>query len=394
MRAALPYNPTILRWARERSGLPIEEAARRVNTSVDRVEDWEDPAASRRPTVKQARRLAALYGRPFLEFFAKEVPDVPSVKLVPDFRFHRIPPSPLEIATLGGVQQWAEEQRLNALDLMEMLGEEPPEFPKSLHASVDDDVEEIARRAREAIGFPIEDQLGLTAAQRRQLPDMLRAMFTKSGILVLKHNGLQKARARGLCLFAEPLPVIVYGNESPGAQAFTLAHEFAHVILQRSAISDSPRFGRTANEGKKVEGWCNRFAAAFLAPAEGLAGFLKIPQQPLDQLDDQTLSSLADRFAISRHAMLLRLVDLNYVTRDFYWRIKRPQFIEEEDDYTPPFMRSPYYGSRFKNSRGELYTGLVLEAWESGLISAHNAAEYMGIKNLQHLDDIRRHFGR
>ena len=92
--------------------------------------------------------------------------------------------------------------------------------------------------------------------------------------------------------------------------------------------------------------------------------------------------------------MLIRLVDLNYVTRDFYWRIKRPQFIQEEENYEPPFMRSPYYGSRYKNSRGDFYTGLVIEAWENGLISGHNAAEYMGIKNLQHLDDIRRHFGR
>lgn len=394
MNAAPPYNPTILRWARERSGFPIEEAARRVNTSVDRVADWENPDASRRPTVKQARRLAALYGRPFLEFFAKEVPEVPGVKLAPDFRFHRVPPSALEIAALESVQLWAEEQRLNALDLMEMLGEEPPEFPSQLYASLDDDVETAAAKVRGAISFPIQDQLGLKVAQRRTLPDILRALFTNCGVLVLKQSGLQKARARGLCLFAQPLPVIVYGKEAFGAQAFTLAHEFAHVLLQRSAISASPRFGRTANEGKKVEGWCNRFAAAFLAPVEGLAQFLEVRERPLDRFDDDVLSDLADRFAISRHAMLIRLVDLGYVSRDFYWRTKRPQFMREEEEYEPPIMRPTYYGSRYKNSRGDFYTGLVLEAWESGLISGHNAAEFMGIKNLRHLDDIRRNFGR
>ena len=242
MSAALPYNPEVLRWARKRSGFPIEEAARRVNTSVERVADWEDPAATRRPTVKQARRLAAIYGRPFLEFFAKEVPKVPSVELAPDFRFHRVPPSPLEIAALEGVQQWAEEQRLNALDLMEMLGDEPPKFPGELHSSLEESVEGIASKAREAISFPIQSQLSLKVAQRRNLPDILRALFTNCGILILKQSGLRKARARGLCLFAQPLPVIVYSNEAPGAQAFTLVHEFAHIILQRSAISASPDF--------------------------------------------------------------------------------------------------------------------------------------------------------
>lgn len=394
MSVALPYNPTVLRWARERSGFPIEEAARRVNTSVDRVADWEDPDANRKPTVKQARRLAALYGRPFLEFFAKEVPEVASVELVPDFRFHRIPPSDMELAALRGVQQWAEEQRLNALDLMEMLGEHPPEFPGHLYANLDDDIEEIALRVRQTISFPIQDQLQLKAAQRRTLPDILRAHFTGCGILVLKRSGLQKARARGMCLFVQPLPVIIYGNEAPGAQAFTLCHEFAHILLQCSAISADPRFGRTKNKGKKVEGWCNRFAAAFLAPVEGLEQFLELTERPLDYFDDDALSDLADRFGVSRHAMLVRLVDVGYVSREFYWHTKRPQFMREEEEYKPPIMRSQYYGSRCKNRLGDFYTGLVIEAWEGGLISAHNAAEFMGIKNLQHLDDIRRNFGR
>lgn len=394
MAAVLPYNPRVFRWARERSGLPIEEAARRINTNVERVADWESPDAKRRPTVKQARRLAAVYGRPFLEFFAKEVPGIPKVDLVPDFRFHHTPPNQIEIAALEGVQQWAEEQRLNALDLIEMLGEKPPEFPRQLYASLDDGVEESANNAREALGFPIKAQFQLKAAERRQLPDMLRAVFTSCGVLVLKQSGIQRARTRGICLFADPLPVIVYGNEAPGAQAFTLVHEFAHVILQRSAISAGPRFGRAGNEGKKVEGWCNRFAASFLVPAESLTQFLRKPDRPLDQFDDQALSDLAARYAISRHAMLIRLINLGYVNREFYWHTKRPQFLKEEQEYKASFMRSPYYGSRYKNSRGAFYTGLVLEAWESGLISGHNAAEFMGIKNLQHLDDIRRNFGR
>jgi hypothetical protein len=40
-----------------------------------------------------------------------------------------------------------------------------------------------------------------------------------------------------------------------------------------------------------------------------------------------------------------------------------------------------------------MYTGLVLEAWSSGIITNHNAAEFMGIKNIAHLEEIRSRFG-
>jgi len=390
MSDVLPFNPSVLHWARTRSGHRVEDAARRINTSTERLVEWEDPEGKKRPTVKQARKLAEIYGRPFLEFFSKDIPEVPEVTLAPDFRFHRIPPSDTETKSLEQLHRWAEEQRLNALDLLDLLGDDPPRLPEELYATIDDDVEEVAHRVRDVAEFTIDDQILLKAAERRILPDMLRTVFTRLGVLVLRHNGLHKVRTRGICLYAEPLPIMIYGKEAPGAQAFTLAHEFAHVLIQKSAMSGPVRFGQAVTEGKRVEGWCNRFAAAFLIPKETVSDYFKKPRSPLDSLDDIFLSDLAEKFAVSRHAMLIRLVTLGYVERAFYWRVKRPQFINEEENYEAPPARPRYYGSRYQNSLGSFYTGLVLEAWQTGLISGHNAAEFMGIKNLRHLDDIRR----
>lgn len=388
----LPYNPDVLLWARERLGLSVESAARKIQVRADRIADWE--AGNRKPTVRQARKLAKTYGRPFLEFFANERPNVPDVQLIPDFRLHRVPPSQFDILALEQVQRWAEEMRLNALDLYDLIQESPHSFPDSLFCRVTDDAEQKAELARTVMGFPLTDQLSMLSNEERLLPSILRKHFEKMGMLVLRQNEMAKSRARGICLYAEPLPVIVFGKEQPTAQAFTLLHEFGHVMLKASGISGAPRFGGSnPTPMKKIEGWCNRFAAAFLVPSSALAEQFAKPEAPLSSIDDHKLRKLARHFSISRHAMLIRLVHLGYVESSYYWSNKREVFIQEEEGYEGG-GQSKYYGTRYLNSAGSLYTGLVLEAWESGRITNHNAAEFMGITtSLSHLNDIRDNFG-
>lgn len=384
-----PFNGAVLRWARERASLSLDEAARKIAKAPDDIEAWEEE--SRVPTVRQARLLADAYGRPFLEFFLDEPPKLPEPTLIPDLRMHR-DASPVERRELLAIQTWAEEQRLNALDLYETLGESPPNVPEGLVATTNKPAEAFASIAREAIDFPIELQLALTSSQKDTLPRLLRRRFEASGILVLKDNSLAKHRARGMCVAHFPLPIIVFGGEAASAQAFTLAHELGHVALRQSAISGAPWPQHIASSARAVEDWCDRFAAAFLIPAKSLAAFREKPSTPASRIDDLELRTLARTFGVSPHATLLRLVNLGYVNADFYWNVKREHFLEEERDYRPPPARSEYYGSRYRNSCGDLYTSLVLEAWSTGLITNHNAGEFMGIKNLAHLDDIRDRF--
>ena len=88
---------------------------------------------------------------------------------------------------------------------------------------------------------------------------------------------------------------------------------------------------------------------------------------------------------------MIRLDHLGYVSSSFYWEIMRPKFLREEADFKGG-GRPEYYGTRFRNSNGDLYTGLVLQAWGSRRITNHNAAELMGTNSLEHLSDIRDHF--
>lgn len=380
------YNPVVLRWARERRGLEVEFVAEKLHQSADRIRAWEN--ASEVPTVNQARMLADLYERAFVEFFLDHPPDVKESALVPDFRSHRGVVVPREVVALKDIQYWAQAQRENALDLFDEVGDEVPSFPEILFCTTAADPEDVARLSRERMEFTIETQFSLKTVELNRFPGILRNYIERLGVLTLKNTALRDVGARGMCIAEFPLPVIVFGNEAPTAQAFTLAHELGHIALHQSGI-----IAPLSSSSASVENWCDRFAAAFLMPRAAVfqrAG--AVPAQPAPYISDSTLNELARVFRVSPHAMLIRLIHLGYVVPAYYWSVKKQQFEQQEAEFKS-FGRSEYYGTRYRNALGELYTGLVMEAWSNGRITNHNAAQYMGIKNLQHLNDIRDHFG-
>lgn len=385
----LPYNGEILRWARLWRGKTIEEAAQRLQTKPENIVAWENGDGA--PTVRQARMLADLYDRSFLEFFLSEPPHLRESDLVPDFRLHR--DGRPDDRELWHIQRWAEAKRLNAIDLFDMIGEEPPAFPAKLAATVAGNPDHFAEEVRKEARFSIRKQLGLKGDDKRLLPGLIREAFERLGVLVLRRTDLGNHGARGISIAEFPLPTIVFGNEAPAGQSFTLAHEFGHILLKQSAISGPPSARDTDTKAKAVERWCDQFAGAFLIPASAMAERWAKPNEPIARMGDDSLANLANAFRVSRHAMLIRLVDMGYVEADFYWKVKRSEFLAQEAQYRRTRGGiAPYYGTRFLNSHGSLYTGLVLEAWSRDAITNDRAARFLDIKNLVHLDDIRREF--
>ncbi|MEO8216120.1 MAG: helix-turn-helix transcriptional regulator, partial [Acidobacteriota bacterium] len=69
-------NPTILKWARERSGYSIEQAAKLIAKSPQTVIQWEGGNSA--PTYVQLEKLAyKIYRRPLALFFFPEPPEEP-----------------------------------------------------------------------------------------------------------------------------------------------------------------------------------------------------------------------------------------------------------------------------------------------------------------------------
>ncbi len=290
------------------------------------------------------------------------------------------------------INQWEGKTWLNALDLYELLGIKPPVLDDDFYWAIDKDPEAAAAWVRELLGIPMSEQYSRKGSDKLKFISAFRNYLERAGIITMKNSGLAAFGARGMCFFATPLPVIIFSKEAPTAQAFTLAHELGHVVLKESGISGPIGSAPAAARAKRVEKWCDAFAGAFLMPRAEVAQVLfPVPARPEKAIDDGRIATVASAFCVSRHAALVRLIELGYVSERFYWETKRAQFIEQENAFKGG-GRAEYYGSRYRSSRGDLYTGLVLEAWSNGIITNHNAAEFMGIKNLAHLDDIRNRF--
>jgi transcriptional regulator with XRE-family HTH domain len=76
--------PELLKWARDRAKVKLEDAAKAAHVSVERLEAWESDSSDDAPTLGQLRELAAKYHFPLAVFYLPEPPK--DFALLRDFR--------------------------------------------------------------------------------------------------------------------------------------------------------------------------------------------------------------------------------------------------------------------------------------------------------------------
>lgn len=124
------------------------------------------------------------------------------------------------------------------------------------------------------------------------------------------HRKLNPQEFRGFALTDPVAPLIfVNGADTKAAQIFTMVHEFAHIFLGESALSDAAMAKPTSSD---AELWCNRVAAEALVPMADLHR---------DFRGDPTVSELnrlARRYRVSTLVVLKRIFDGRFLTWDDY----------------------------------------------------------------------------
>jgi Zn-dependent peptidase ImmA (M78 family)/DNA-binding XRE family transcriptional regulator len=382
-------NPALLRWARSNSGFTVDEVAKKIRVSADRIEAWE--AGFSHPTITQLRNLGRVYRRPIAVFFLPDPPG-PGPKMLTDYR--RVWGTEARVVSpqLRGEIETAYDRRDLALELLELEADTPIRF--RLAADLDEDPDAVARRARSALGISEEAQRAW--GDRYAGFNAWRDAIERCGALVLQMTDVPSAEARGFSIASRPLPVVVANiHDAPRARSFTLIHELVHLALKRDGVCDLDDHGR-------VEPFCNHVAGAVLVPAPALLREPGVREHDADDAtwEDREIAALATRFSVSREVILRRLLILHRTSEGFY-RAKREQYA---DEYERERERQRAEADEKKPRAipqdliavarvGQYVSTLILSNYSHGRITASDVADYFNIR-IKHLAAIeRRVFG-
>src|SRR5260370_11202794 len=246
--------------------------------------------------------------------------------------------------------------------------------PKIGKATLREDPEEVAARERRKFNVSFEEQrswrrLGKARIEwRRKLEE--RGIFTY--MIALPPDELS-----GFSILQSGLAAICINDREPtdGAKLFTLFHEYCHLLLRNTGISDE-------SNANRVERFCNQFAASFLIPhnqllhaVSAILGDIATPYE----FSDADVKRLSKGFLVSNRAMALRLEETGLAPIGFYGRRTGPWDIPSEPRPITSASQPSPVRSRLKRI-GRLHAATVLEAVRRHAINSFDASELMGFR--------------
>jgi Zn-dependent peptidase ImmA (M78 family)/DNA-binding transcriptional regulator YiaG len=327
-RVKAHVNPALIAWARETAGFSTPaEAAARLKIEEAQLAAWEDPTKEEKPSIPQLRKLAALFRRPLAVFYMAEPPR--KFAVMRDLRRlpgtgprHYSPALQLELRT-------ANERRELALELAADLEQVIQRF--TLAATQGEDPERVGERIRATLDVTAQLQADWRDTDGRAGFNGWRSRIEECGVLVFQATRIEAEEASGFAIAADTLPVIAVNRKDPPTRrTFSLLHEFAHLMVRISGVSDLEADAKRPPEDQRIEVFCNHVAAAALIPRDALLSEPRVIEQGRRSTNwsDDTLSELARQFNVSREALLRRLLTFDRTTADFY-RQKRAQYVAE-----------------------------------------------------------------
>ena len=371
---SIPINPALLRWAREDVGLSLEEAAARAKIEPLKQKKY-DPATRLRLieegkldiTESILSGLSKAYRLPEVVFFLSAPPQKDNTLI--DFRTVGSNPPQADTPEFAALKRRAVNLHSALRDIALENGDEPVSFINSVSASVS--AGELAAKITDAFGVnPCESIRGT----ERQLFDALRNQAQERGVYVclmgdLGHHTsrVDAYEFRGMVISDNIAPLIVINpNDTDKANVFTLVHEFAHLLLGITGISDT----KNSHHSRDTEKLCNAAAAEYLLPAETCKKLLP------SHADENDIKDLARHFKVSVTAAARRALELERISSAMYNSIaqraaKAPKKTAGSKGPDPNIVAKSRIGSKIAQT--------MFDAAINGIISFNTAAHLLGI---------------
>lgn len=378
--------PDLLVWARNRRGVDVSDLASKLNVKSEAIDSWE--AGDRRPTFRQAQRLAQALYIPFGYLYLAEAP----VEELPLADYRTMPgqpplqPSPDLLDLLNevlGKQQWFREYReAEGIEALPFLG----------RFSTGD--------SEEAVAADIRDVIDVDGARERVsnwegfMRELTRSA-ERSGIMVMRsgvvgnntHRPLDVEEFRGFSISDEVAPLIfINGRDFRGAQIFTLAHEMAHIWAGMGGVSN-PDYGlRHQSPDNAIEQFCNRVAAETLVPRED---FRSRWEHGTSNLESE-LRAMSRHYRVSPVVVLLQARGLDFLPVSTY-RESYDRLVEQSAQVTPAGESGGNFHYTLMARNGTAFTEAVISSAAQGSMLSSEAADMLGVK-VKTLPGIAQHF--
>jgi Zn-dependent peptidase ImmA (M78 family) len=210
----------------------------------------------------------------------------------------------------------------------------------------------------------------------------------QQGVLVMHLIGVEVREVRGIAIAERTFPLIALnGKDPPYGRVFTLVHEFVHLMLGATGISNMRLSRRPRTREQRVEQFCNEVAGEVLVPSKALRSHRHVQRAP-GRLEwpDETISDLAEFFKVSREVIVRRLAVLRLATNDFY-RQKRQQYAREREAAGASSGGPLPMPRRILRAVGQPFARIALDAYHREAISGSDLAELLGAR-LKHLPAV------
>ena len=370
--------PSVMRWARERARLTLEEAAARIGRPAEEIEAWEND--EKRPSLAQARRASEAYKRSLAVFYLPEPPE--EFDTLKDFRqlpgtqaSDYSPELALIIRQLYSRQEWKREYSIRH-------GTPPVAFVGAATSS--ESSVGLAGSIRATLGMSIQEQF--SCADARSALNVWVSKAEHLGVCVCREGKIDLDEARGIALADEYAPFIyINATDSYAGRQFTLLHELVHLWINEPGLSNLANINKAPRSpDAATEAFCNRTAALTLVPPTEFAA--EWSKRTPDEHLEERIETVARNFNVSDEVIARRLLDMDVISQADYLRL-RAAYRERWNEHKDQNKGGGNYYLNALSFNGHAFTRTVLSARYSGEITVREASLVLGVKanNLRQL---------
>jgi Zn-dependent peptidase ImmA (M78 family) len=328
------------------------------------------------------RSAAKSYNFPYGYFYLANPPGEHKFKKIPDYRidpeltFVDHPRLHLEIKK-------ARDRRGAFLEIVRSLDDATLEF-QTLESV---DLGSVGDLVRRRLGVSSDD---LTNVAYEEVYSYWKSKIESDGVLVYESQYIpDETGVLGVAIFESDYPIILLkrGGNSNQRKLFTLLHEYAHLLLEESAINDasSQAVSQPSSEVAELESKCNRIAAEILIPRDKVSGLRLEAMSP-----EEKMVNVGQSFKVTYSTAAISLRRMGQITQE------ELQLLLQE-------RREEYERKKAKTSRsggvkipreilnrldmGRPMFDAVLTAYSRGRLDVFDASELLNLR-VQKIDKL------